>query len=368
MSWPAPLQLAGLKSKKREIFGVKEAVLKVNGNPCEVANVTVNLQSRVFAVGDAGRAVAALLLGKQQPVSGEVKRPYDLTIAHLTPQNAFSTAEDHAAFIADELAKRPQVIVIDEGIAQGGETWAAAFSEILQGTEIQSFKGAVIICCSREEHIAQVCCNTRWVATGSLLRPECVCQGVKFHDDLYAGDPDVSMLPLLRDVEELHVEAFNPAPCVPRLPIRAEESGWTVAAFTALKIASHSAGSGSDSNSEESSDADSNENNKDKLLGYLAYLAFPGLGELHIARLAVPNALRRQGYGTQLIRWACDKASALGLNSVWLYATPDVEPFYERVGFFNMGFKDDDDPDEIDEDRYSWMMLDISAQNGSKEL
>jgi ribosomal protein S18 acetylase RimI-like enzyme len=353
------LPIAGVKSKKREIVGVKQAELKVKGKLCEVANLTVNLQSRIFAVGDAGQAVAASLLGKQELVSGEVLRPYDLTIAHLTPQNAADSADDHAAFIASQLAKRPQVIVIDEGAAMGCESWSAAFSQILRSNEISAFQGGIIICCSSEEHVAQLSCKTRWVATGSLLRSEQVCHGAKYLDDLYAADQDASMLAVLQDVEHLHVEAFNPAPCVPPLPARAQESGWTVTAFTALKTSSES---DSDRSGIVDSDtaSDSNDSDKVKLLGYLAYLAFPGLGELHIARLAVPKGLRRNGYGTQMIRWACEQASSLGLTSVWLYATPDVEPFYERIGFINMGFKDDFDPEEIDEERYSWMMLDIS--------
>lgn len=364
MPWPAPLPIAGLKSKKRTVFGVQKAVLTVNDKTCEVANVTVNLQSRIFAVGEQGRAVAALLLGKEDPVSGEVSRPYDLSIAHLTPQENANTAEDHAAFIAVELAKRPQVVVIDEGISLGGETWAAAFSQILKGNEICSFQGAVIICCSSEDHIAQLSCNTRWVATGSLLRPERVCQGAKFFDDVYAVGSDASMKPLLDEVEKLHVAVWNPGKGVPDLPTRARLSGWKVAAFAALSNASSDIDINADSDSDIDSESASDERGKIKLLGYLAYETFPGLGELHIERLAVPKALRGQGYGTQIIRWACAQASTLELKSVWLYATPDVEPFYERIGFFNMGFKDDPElcPEETDEERYSWMMLDVSAQ------
>lgn len=351
MPWPAPLPLAGLKSRKRTVFGVDKAALMVDGKSCEVAKVAVNLQSRIFAVGEAGRALTAVLLGKQQLVHGDVSRPYNLTIAHLTPQNAADTAEDHVAFIADELAKRPQVVVIDEGL--GGETWAAAFSQILQGDEISSFQGAIVMCCSSENHIAQLCCNTRWVLTGSLVRTEHVCQGAKLFDDIYAADQDASMLAMREEVEKLHVAAFKPAKCVPNLPTRARMEGWKVAAFAAL-------GSSSESDADADSDTEAcSESGKIKLLGYLAYRTLAGLGEFHIERLAVPEMLRGQGYGTHLIRLACAQASALGLSSVWLYATPDLDLFYERLGFINMGFKDDFDPEEKDEERYSWMMLDV---------
>jgi len=310
-----------------------------------------------------------LLLGKLEPVSGEVLRPYDLSIVHLTPQNAADTAEDHAAFIADELAKRPQVVVIDEGL--GGESWALAFSQILESNDISSFQGAVVICCSSEEHVAQLSCSTRWVATGSLLRPEHVCQGAKVFDDVLAANLDANMLPLLDEIEKLHVAEFNPTNNPPDLPSRAQQNGWKIAALAIPKSSSDSeANVGSDSSDTDAasdSETASEERGRMKFLGYLAYKTIPGLGELHIERLAITKALRGHGCGTQLIRWAFARTSTLGLNSLWLYAKPDVEPFYERIGFINMGFQDDYCPEDDDEERYSWMMLDVFPQCSEHE-
>jgi ribosomal protein S18 acetylase RimI-like enzyme len=100
---------------------------------------------------------------------------------------------------------------------------------------------------------------------------------------------------------------------------------------------------------------------KSQLLGFLSYQTFPGLGELHILRLAVPLVHRRKGYGTQLLRWACSKTSSLGLKSVWLFTKPKSEAFYERLGFFNMGYMSDPSlsPEKDDGERYSWMMLNV---------
>lgn len=172
MPWPAPLPLEGVKSRSREVFGVKKAVITVNGRPCEIAEVTINLRSRILAVGEAGRAVAALLLGQQEPTSGEVStRHKDLTIAYLTPQKTSETSEDHSAFIADALAKRPHIVVVDEGSTLGGEAWTSAVSQILHD-EIPDFQGALVICCSHEGSFAQLHCSTRWMANGTLLQAE----------------------------------------------------------------------------------------------------------------------------------------------------------------------------------------------------
>jgi ribosomal protein S18 acetylase RimI-like enzyme len=315
----------------------------------------------------AGRAVVELLLGTK-PACDEISRHDDMIVAHLALQSISDEAKDPATSIAEALAERPQVVVIDEDITMGGDTWARAFCEILHGNEIPNFQGAIVICCNDETHMAQRHCSTRWVATGSLLRPEDVCQGAKIFDDVLATDSDTSLPPLLDEVTDLWKSCFGDFEKVhwkgdaePDMDTLAQEKGWKVALLANEKSDSDpDMALDADSTSDASSDSDS----QSQLLGFLAYNTFPGIGELHILRLAVPKVHRRQGYGTQLIRWACAKTSSLGLESVWLYATPDVEDFYERVGFLNMGYMHDPSlcPEVDDSERYSWMMLDVKEQ------
>jgi ribosomal protein S18 acetylase RimI-like enzyme len=206
-----------------------------------------------------------------------------------------------------------------------------------------------------------------------------VCQGASFFDDVRATGPDPSMVPLIDQVMDLWKTCFGDfgkADGAPDLQALVEDKGWKVVVFATEKSDSdpdrdlnaepfkvlfqteaspRDAGADTDRNAQDS---------KRQLLGFLAYNTLPGIDELHILRLAVPKVYRRQGYGTQLIRWACSKTSSVGLKSVWLYATPDVEDFYERVGFLNMGYMCDPSlcPEEDDSERYSWMMLDVEQQ------
>jgi GNAT superfamily N-acetyltransferase len=176
MLWPVPLPLLGVKSKKQAVFGVRKAVVLVNGKPCEVADVTVSLQSRICAVGEAGRAVAALLLGEAEPISGEVStRHASLSVAHLHPQNSFETAREYDAFIADAVAKRPHVVVVEEDVANAGQAWANAFRQITR-EDMSTFQGAIVICCSDANSLAQLYCSTRWMAIGSRLQQEDISQ------------------------------------------------------------------------------------------------------------------------------------------------------------------------------------------------
>lgn len=329
-------------------------------------------------MGEAGRAVAALLLGTQELTSGEVFRHEDLNVVHLTPQNKSDVVESHVAFIADALAKRPQIVVVDKCSALSSDAWLHACSRILQGPDISKFQGGIVICSADDEDMAQEFCSTRWMATGLLLKAEDMNQGIKLFDDVCASNSDFrsNRAPVLDQVQELWEENFGDFNDValfladyrkPDLLTLAEAKGWKIAV---LAEEGGSADLVSDVDPcidvDHNSDADAkhlDKNGTSELLGYLAYEMFPGIGELHIERLAVPKQHRRLGYATQLIRWACKRASVEGLSSVWLYAKPDVEEFYERIGFFNMGYADDPSLSlqKEDKDRYAWMMLDLRA-------
>merc|ERR1712190_296418 len=74
-----------------------------------------------------------------------------------------------------------------------------------------------------------------------------------------------------------------------------------------------------------------------ELLGLIIYKFWgPPLRTLSVARVAVPQKYRMQGYGRQLMRWVVDKAKQKPRSectNISLCAMPEAIPFYERLRF-----------------------------------
>ena len=60
------------------------------------------------------------------------------------------------------------------------------------------------------------------------------------------------------------------------------------------------------------------------------------VSRLYVYHIAVSAAARRQGAGAKLMRWAEERAQALGATAIALACVPanqDARRFYERLGF-----------------------------------
>lgn len=91
-----------------------------------------------------------------------------------------------------------------------------------------------------------------------------------------------------------------------------------------------------------------------RLRGYICYELFPPpRAEFHIHRIAMHEGHRGRGLGQKLMRWALDKAAHMPASKckwISLGALESAVPFYEKLGFFDMGCS------EVD-DEQTWMEL-----------
>lgn len=56
-----------------------------------------------------------------------------------------------------------------------------------------------------------------------------------------------------------------------------------------------------------------------------------------IGNLIVPRPLRGKGYGVRLFQQALDDLAGRGIENVWLTASPQGQPIYEKAGFVAIG-------------------------------
>jgi len=91
-----------------------------------------------------------------------------------------------------------------------------------------------------------------------------------------------------------------------------------------------------------------------RLRGYICYeLLPPPRAEFHIHRIAMHEGHRGRGLGQKLMGWALDKAAHMPASKckwISLGALQSAVPFYEKLGFFDMGCS------EVDEEQ-TWMEL-----------
>lgn len=336
---PAPLQ--GVKSLKRPVFKVVSAETDCHSGQCKLPSLTLSLESRVVAVGDAASVVKPLLLRDQHPSGGTATVHDDLVVAHVGPHlvgDASATAQQHFAAVEAALSCRPQVIILDEALSTGGAGWATVFSEILRSAQLSSFRGAVVVC-AREMlfSVRRVCCEQCVLKGGSLVQEEITGRSLDIVEDALALTTRVSeeaaapqrrgrgggraaarqgaagaqeaqvLLDQARELSQLEFEED--------IIQRAQAEGWRVALLV-----------------ECSQDRDTR-----SLRGYIAYKAMPPpRAEIHIARLAVLKKCRGRGLAKQLVKWLLADAARMPASQCRLVSCSaflHVARFYESCGF-----------------------------------
>mmetsp|Transcript_68454 Transcript_68454/g.123356 ORF Transcript_68454/g.123356 Transcript_68454/m.123356 type:complete len:391 (-) Transcript_68454:179-1351(-) len=358
--WPGPASLEGVKSRKRAVFELlKDTVLQVDGGKCCAleGRVSLSLESRVLVTGAAGRAIAAVLLEQAGVSSAPPVRHRQLGVAHLGPQL------QSAADIAEVLSGRPQVVILDEGAGEAdGSAWPALFGELLQGSAIRSFQGAVVVCLSSEgsaqEQTARDLCSVCWSATNGHLLTEEVAKAPAlivperaeptFVDELCAAsasNPDYASL--LSQVTALAADCFDDfEDGEPTIEAAAKRLGWTVVAL----VSTNSIG-------------------KSQLLAYGTYCQESRLGGLYLARVAVPQEHRRKGYASQLVSWMVARLQDSSSKSLWVHAKPLLQIVASKLGFSYL------DPAceaklamPVDQRESAWMALRLEPEEAAHEL
>jgi ribosomal protein S18 acetylase RimI-like enzyme len=334
IAWPLPPALVGVKSRKKEIFNVVsgEDALGGDADHRRFSGLSLCLESRIIAVADAGRAAAALALGKE-PATGEIKSHADVVRAHIGPHlaGAGASLKEHADAINAALCARPHVVIFEEGLGSGCEAWIQLFDEVLHGEAIKHFRGAVIACVSSEgPGPSRHGFTERWAGVGpageirqerivpgklsiseDALAPRAVAvsSGRKAARASTATDSDADIEALLDEANELAQYCF-------------EEDLFDVASNDGLTVTLL---------------AESMADGTRSLRGFICYKAMgPPRAELHISRLAVPRRHRGRGHAVLLTRWLLGQAtraprSRTGLVS--LGALESAVSFYARLGF-----------------------------------
>eukprot|EP00747_Dinoflagellata_sp_TGD_P030244 gnl/TRDRNA2_/TRDRNA2_134495_c0_seq2.p1 gnl/TRDRNA2_/TRDRNA2_134495_c0~~gnl/TRDRNA2_/TRDRNA2_134495_c0_seq2.p1 ORF type:complete len:376 (+),score=94.26 gnl/TRDRNA2_/TRDRNA2_134495_c0_seq2:145-1272(+) len=73
------------------------------------------------------------------------------------------------------------------------------------------------------------------------------------------------------------------------------------------------------------------------LLGFIVFRIKPQLHCVSVAKIAVPEAYRKRGFGRRLVKWAIDYTKALpDINHCSLASLPEAVNFYKRLGFKKM--------------------------------
>mmetsp|Transcript_20074 Transcript_20074/g.40739 ORF Transcript_20074/g.40739 Transcript_20074/m.40739 type:complete len:393 (-) Transcript_20074:362-1540(-) len=321
LPWPLPAPLEGVKSRKRVVFEVAQAELAVGDGVSRISRLTLNLFSRIAAIGEAGFAAVELLLGTRDPPPGGVRRTGGLRAVHLGPGLAGPGASEaeHAAAILAALQSRPQVVVLDEASAAGDAVWARVFGAVVGQKLLASFRGAVVLCAAEEAAAVAGFCHERWVAAaGWLWQEEISGDTFELSEDVLAGALGAAG-GHLEAVEELSEECFSGG-----VLERAQECGWSLA--TLAKRGPEGA---------------------EDFCGFLCHRVEPAKRSLCVYRLAIAAKWRGRGFGQRLMRWLLDRAARMPESEcawICLSALKDAVPFYERFGFCDLTCLDPDDP------------------------
>lgn len=325
--WPSPRALEGVKSKERAIFEIRDAVLNVDGKDSDATNVFLALESRVVAVGPAGRALADVVLGWEKPISGSATRHDDLVVLHIGPHLVDTDA------IATALEVRPHVLVVSDAGDDDGH-WTGMFEEFLRSKELNNFKGAVVVCASQEDRVPEGLCRTRWVGIGGSIHTETVALRVTVIDDLCGkAKVDPSHNPLLAQATELASSFFSNENMHEFI-----EQGWTVVALTTTTP---------------SGDAE--------LIGYMTYNAEASLDAMCLQRMAVFPKYRRRGFASQLVSWMIERTKKSDYDSLWVHAVPKLQSINSALGFSYVDPADEIRPDE--EKESAWMTFSLHVES-----
>lgn len=333
-SWQSPLELAGVKSRKRPVFEVALGNLESNAAGVNrICGLKLTLGSRVCALGAAGRIAVDLLLDQRKLKSGKVQRHENLHVVHLGPHLASdpSSVEEHLASCAVALATRPQVVVLDARSPCAAEAWNAAFEELL-GEALQNFRGALVVAGEECPSLLESC--ECWSGTAGWLWQRQMTSRPELLEDLFAFEAEVEPEPALRrEIKALGEAVFFGENIIEK----ALAKNWTLAVL----VESIPSQQGTHAQTR-------------RLCGFMCYRVRKS--ELHIARLAVVPQDRGRGHGKCLMQWALEKAAALPRSQcAWisLSSLDEAVPFYEQFGFTDMTCDDLDDNEHFQ----TWMEL-----------
>eukprot|EP00931_Biecheleriopsis_adriatica_P102253 TRINITY_DN77244_c0_g1_i1.p1 TRINITY_DN77244_c0_g1~~TRINITY_DN77244_c0_g1_i1.p1 ORF type:complete len:370 (+),score=99.18 TRINITY_DN77244_c0_g1_i1:26-1111(+) len=338
VSWQTPRELEGVKSRKKALFEISLGHLDGNSskNLHRVKGLKVTLESRICAVGQAGRVALELLLGSRELSSGKATRHECLQVAHIGPHLAeHASTEEHLAAAAAALRARPQIVILDEAPQSGDDAWAAAFQKLLEGhDDLRRFRGALLLAVEEQRPAIVQLCRERWQGAAGWLWQEPMLEGLELLEDVLNEESAFDSAQLLQEVRELSQQVFFGEDSVQK----ARDRGWTLALLL-----------------QDTEDRVPGNAGR-QLCGFMCYQISPKSAEFHIARLAVVAKSRGCGYGHHLMQWALQKAAMLPRSQcAWisLSALDEAVPFYERFGFTDMTCDDIDDDEHIQ----TWMEL-----------
>lgn len=339
--WPTPRALEGVKSRKRAIFELEDEVVEVRSGQCKVSGISLTLESRVVAVGQAGLAAANVLLGLQKPSSGSSRKHDQLEVVHLGPHLA--DCDD----IAGLLEAKPQVVVLSDDVADSQSNWAVRFRDIVRSTQVAMFQGALVICVEHEARLPHELCATRWFAEAGVIRAEQVGPELTIViDDLCSkAEADASYRYLLPEVSELAAMCFDDTGEGDRKDIVtvALQHGWKVVALTVPDPTGVCS--------------------KGLLAGYLTYNIEAKLDGLCLQRVAISTKFRRRGFANQLVRWTVERAQTERCGSILVHAVPALQTINKALGFTYMDPADAIVPDA--EKQSAWMEMEICKEVAS---
>lgn len=323
-SWPTPLPIEGVKSRKRQVFGVAQVNLELSQAVVSVTSISLSLSSRIAAIGEAGCAVAELLLDPDAPGSAKVSRHNALLVAHLGPRQLAARTADYAASITAVLERRPHVIVLDQALEARDSEWTHIFDSIVYGEDLRTFRGAVIVRVAEAEE-APGFCTECWMAAGDCLQQR-PCPHII--EDGLAGDAGDMALLMAADDEVLELTGVR----AQDLAMRARKGDLSVTLLVEIGPMGSK-----------------------ELLGFLCYkVASPPRLELHIKYILVPQKHRGRGYAKCLMRWLLRRVSLMPRSEcscITLCALDEAEPLFDHFGFVDMSHRELDDYDQ------KWMVL-----------
>jgi hypothetical protein len=340
-TWPVPAALEGAKSRKRAIFKTDEVKLKSGDKVISITGLSLSLESRVAALGTAGRDVLSLLLREEEPECGETWEHKGLSVVHLGPHlakedAASPTVQDHMAAMERALRGKPQIIVLEEACAQGGAAWACTFRNLLRSEGLASFKGAVVVCAHEETIAVRKVCEERWALIGeSSVRQEAITG---------------KQLDVLEDVMSAHnaaraLEAESTGGKRGKAQKRSSDDRSKADEIAALLDEARALSEYCFEEDEFAADwtvtllTEATQDGVKSLRGFICYKMYKtadGEPYVYIARMAVPKKCRKCGYAGKLMRWLLSEKARLPASEcskITCSALQSAAPFYAKFGF-----------------------------------
>lgn len=289
-----------------------------SGQVILASDLSLTLDSRTLAVGEAGSAaVKAWLLrasdaeGQTQELQEGIAHHEALKVAYFGPTSCGSSSP--AAIVARLTEQCPQVVVLDEAFDVGDGAWSQTFAEVLCSEAFRDFRGAIVVCAAEvNQQLARVCSRCWDIEEGSLCQEPCL--------DVIENALEAAPTGLLEEV--MKIEECDLANWIDR----SREEDWKVTLFC----------------------------HQGRLTGLICHHMIEGLAEFKVELVFVPSMYRGLGFGKRLVRWVIERAAHMPqstCNWISLNALDSRVSFYEQFGFTDLGSSDSKRPDT------TWMEL-----------